>query len=529
MNPTRQMLNRLGAADSSDRVRRIVIIAGRKSHGPNDNGVHDYPAQARLVDDALRRSTLGNRLSILRAEDDAWPTEAIAAADCLVVISDGRDGDDLPFAEASHIGSPERIAEVEAAVARGAGVVPVHFATFVSERDLERVLRWQGAAFQWEQGGKRDWYSRITWGDGVLDLLVEGHPVLRGVAAIRLREEYYHRLAFHADAVPLIAVRALPGVNVREQTVAWAIERADGGRGFGTTMVHSLDSLRHEGLRKLLLNGIAWAAGAEVPAEGLQVAFSEREDVNHRLGLGPAPTPIRVAVLVGNNAHRWHNWPETTAALLRAWGDDPRITVRVHTDPADLVTALADRDVLVLNWCNWDDPVGLTKATRDVIQAFTARGGGVFVHHFSNGACHASLPNAGASDWPWYRTLVRRVWEHRAIAPGTSSHDRYRSFEVRAKGDHPLVAGLPTCTIEDELYWRQHGSEPIEPLLVATSEETGAEEPLAWTYEVGAGRVVQSLLGHSEKTYEAGAMRAFARRVIAWCARRAIHGPGDGP
>lgn len=516
-----------GATDHSHRLRRIVVLAGRKSHGPDDNGIHDYPAQARLLEDALRRSSVGAQLAIVRAENDTWPAEAIAEADCIVVISDGRDGD-LPYAEASHLSSPERIAAVEAAVAGGAGVVAVHFATFASERDLESVLRWQGGAFQWEQGGKREWYSRITWAAGVLDLLAEEHPVLRGVAASRLHEEYYHRLALHPAAVPLVAVRALPG-DSREQTVAWALERATGGRGFGTTMAHSLDSLRHDGLRTLLLNGIVWAAGAAVPADGMLVPFAEREDVNHRLGLGPVPAPIRVAVLTGNNAHRWHNWPETTAALLRAWGDDPRITARVHTDPADLETALADRDVLVLNWCNWQDPAGLSAATRAAIQAFTARGGGVFVHHFANGACHPSLPGAGASDWPWYRTLVRRVWEHRNIAPGVSSHDPYRSFEVRAKSGHPLVAGFPACTIEDELYWRQHGTEPIDPLLVATSQQTGAEEPLAWAYQVDNARVVQSLLGHSAKTYEAGAMRAFARRAVAWCAGRAIHGPADGP
>jgi len=503
-------------------------VAGRKSHGPDDNGIHDYPAQARLLEDALRRCPLGGGLEILRAENGDWPSAAIAEADALVVIGDGRDGD-LPYEEAAHLGSPERIASVEAAVARGMGLVPVHFATFTAERDLEHALRWQGAAFQWEQNGKRDWYSRITWATGVFDLMSGTHPVLRGVEAGGLREEYYHRLAFHPAAVPLIAVRALPGADIREQAVAWAVERADGGRGFGTTMVHSLDSLRHDGLRTLLLNGVVWAAGAEVPTEGLRVPFAEREDVNHRLGLGPAPAPIRVAVLAGNASHRWHNWPESTAALLRAWGDDPRITARVHTDPSDLAAALDDRDVLALNWCNWQDPVGMPEAARAALVAFTERGGGVFVHHFANGACHASLAGASASDWPWYRTLVRRVWEHRPTAPGPSSHDRYRTFDVRVVSGHPLVAGLPAFAVEDELYWRQHGTEPIEPLMVAKSEATSAEEPLAWAYEVGAGRVVQSLLGHSARTYDAAAMCVFARRAVAWCASRAIHGPADGP
>jgi type 1 glutamine amidotransferase len=119
------------------------------------------------------------------------------------------------------------------------------------------------------------------------------------------------------------------------------------------------------------------------------------------------------------------------------------------------------------------------------------------------------------------------VWEHRDIAPGKSSHDRYGSFEVKPVGRHPLAAGLPAFGVEDELYWRQHGDESIEPLLVATSNVTGAQEPLAWAYEVNQARVVQSLLGHSGATYAAGPSRAFVRRVIAWCARRAIHGSLD--
>lgn len=521
-------MSALGAEDSTARMRRVVLVAGRKSHGPDGNGIHDYPAQVRLIHDALQRSALGARLSITRAEDDAWPETAIAEADGLVIIGDGRDGN-LDFATASHLASDTRKAQVEAAVARGMGVAAIHFSTFAAEREMPMVLSWQGACFHWEQQGKRDWNSKITWAKGTLDALAPEHPVLRGVANAPLFEEYYHKLAFHPRARPLIAVRALPGENDKERTVAWALERESGGRGFGTTMGHSLDSFRHGGVRTLVLNGIAWMAGLDLPADGLQVSFAEREEVDHRLGLGPAPAPIRVAVLAGNAAHRWHNWPESTAALLRAWSDDPRITARVHTDPNDLPSSLSDRDVLVLNWCNWKDPAGMPDAAKEALQAFVARGGGVFVHHFANGACNASLPEATESDWPWYRTLVRRVWDHRPIAPGPSGHDRYGTFEVKARTSHPLVAGLRTFQVEDELYWRQHGSEPIEPLMTARSTETGCDEPLVWAYEVGDARVVQSLLGHSGKTYDAAAMRVFARRAVAWAAQRAIHGSADGP
>jgi len=32
--------------------------------------------------------------------------------------------------------------------------------------------------------------------------------------------------------------------------------------------------------------------------------------------------------------------------------------------------------------------------------------------HFANGAFHYSLRKAAASDWPGYRQVVRRVWNH---------------------------------------------------------------------------------------------------------------------
>lgn len=515
-------MSALGAADRGERPRRVVILAGSKSHGPAGNGIHDYAAQARLLADCLARCQLGAHLAVRLAEDGAWPSAAIAQADAVVVISDGRDGD--AYADAVHLADPGRMAELEAAVARGAGICVLHFATFTPERDLATALRWQGGAFAWEQGGRREWRSRITWATGMLDRCGE-HPVTRGVGGGPLREEYYHRMVLHPRSVPLVAVRALPGESADERVVAWALEREEGGRGFGTGMGHSLDSLRHDGLRTLLLNGIVWSAGLEPPADGSRADFAEREAVDARLGLRPDPGPIRVALLAGNAAHRWHHWPETSGALLAAWAEDARISPRLHTDPADLVEGLADRDVLVLNWANWKDPVGIPERARAALRAFTERGGGVVVLHFANGACHPSLPGAEASDWPWYRTLVRRVWEHRDLAPGPSRHDRFRRFAVTPRGDHPLVAGLRGFEVEDELYWRQHGTEPIEPLLTARSEESGVDEPLLWTYPVGRARVAQCLLGHSAAAWSAPAMRVLARRMVAWCADRALHGP----
>jgi len=63
-----------------------------------------------------------------------------------------------------------------------------------------------------------------------------------------------------------------------------------------------------------------------------------------------------------------------------------------------------------------------------------------------------------------------------------------------------------------ELYFRQDGTEPVEPLITASSKVTKKNEPLAWTYHYGKGRIFQTLLGHSEKTYDSFAATEMLRR-----------------
>jgi hypothetical protein len=82
------------------------------------------------------------------------------------------------------------------------------------------------------------------------------------------------------------------------QHVAWAVERADGGRGFGFTGGHWHWNWGHPMQRRLVLNAIAWAAKAEVPANGIATprvtiedleANNEEDPSNVWLGLPPAP------------------------------------------------------------------------------------------------------------------------------------------------------------------------------------------------------------------------------------------------
>ena len=240
----------------------------------------------------------------------------------------------------------------------------------------------------------------------------------------------------------------------------------------------------------------------------------------------PRPERVRVLILAGNDAHKWHNWEKTTPRIRKALELDPRITADVATDAEVLAKKdLGAYDVILLNsYCNWNDPSGLSEKAKGAFVRFLKDGGGLVLVHFANGAFHYSLPKAGDSDWPEYRKVVRRVWNHTPKkGKPVSSHDAFGTFMVlptRAK--HSVTAGLGRFEVADELYFNQDGDEPIEPLIQAESKVTKRMEPLAWTYAYGKGRIFQTLLGHSEKTYDAFEAREMLRRACAWAARRPV-------
>jgi type 1 glutamine amidotransferase/cytochrome c2 len=519
--------------DAAAAPKRILIIAGKKSHGPEGNGIHDYLWSARLIKVMLENSSAADQVEVEVARD-GWPEkqESIEQADSIMIISDGRDGD--LYEEAPHLSSPERIELISKQVRRGCGLVTFHFSTFAPDRYAEQILDWVGGYFDWENEGKRDWYSAIQVADTAVELATPTHAVSRGVKPFKMKEEFYFNLRFHpvvGGMVPLLRVPSLPGRDESGKVVAWARERPQGGRGFGTTCGHFYENWRQEEFRRLILNGLVWSTGLDVPATGVQARFFERGEIDQALEgkRGAAPSsldkrPIRVLMIAGNEAHEWHNWKKTTPAIQALLEKDPRVRVDVRNEIETLGKVdLAEYQAVLLNYCNWQDPKRLSETSQRAFVDYLQKGGGLVVVHFANGAFHFSLPGAGESDWPEYRRMVRRVWDHQGKGESQSGHDAFGLFEVKPTSvPHPVTAGLGPFTVTDELYFRQAGEERIEPLLVARSKVTDRDEPLAFAYRYGQGRVFQTLLGHSEKTYDSFEAREILRRSIAWVADRPV-------
>ena len=78
-------------------------------------------------------------------------------------------------------------------------------------------------------------------------------------------------------------------IGGKDQTVAWVLERKgpNGGRSFGTTLGHFHDNFRIEAFRRMIVNGILWSAGLEVPKDGAKVSATKEE-----LTL-PPPSPAK--------------------------------------------------------------------------------------------------------------------------------------------------------------------------------------------------------------------------------------------
>ena len=64
----------------------------------------------------------------------------------------------------------------------------------------------------------------------------------------------------------------------REEVLAWAVERSDGGRGFGFTGAHFHRNWGNENFRKIILNALLWTAHAEVRATHQSAAGGTTKD-----------------------------------------------------------------------------------------------------------------------------------------------------------------------------------------------------------------------------------------------------------
>jgi len=251
--------------------KKIVFIAGKPSHGPGD---HEHRAGCLLLQSCLQNTP--GVTSVVYS--NGWPDKADAfdGTDTVVVYADGGSGH--PLLQQDHLKTVGELMD------KGVGLVCLHYGVEpTTEKGQKEFLDWIGGAFE------VNWSVNPHWMADFKDL--PKHPITRGVKPFKIQDEWYFHMRFRdgmKDVTPILS--AVPDASttnrndgphegnpaVREavkrgeiQVVAWAAERANGGRGFGFTGAHFHRNWGDDNFRKTVLNAILWTAKVEVPTDGV--------------------------------------------------------------------------------------------------------------------------------------------------------------------------------------------------------------------------------------------------------------------
>jgi trehalose utilization protein len=267
----------LPPADFKGKV--ILLVAGKASHGPGD---HEFFAGTALLMDMLKQ-TPGVWPIMAR---DGWPKneKLIDLADTLVFYMDGRNGHPVV--------KENRLDRIDARMKQGVGWVNLHYAVDYLPEHGKRVLGWMGGFYE------PNWSTNPHWDAEIRSL--PKHPITRGVKPFTVNDEWYYNMRFLEDQKNVTPIlQAIPPDSTRKdgrataetkkylgqnrmETMAWAYDRADGGRGFGFTGGHAHRNWADENFRRLVTNAILWTAKIDIPETGAKVDF-DVENLNKNL------------------------------------------------------------------------------------------------------------------------------------------------------------------------------------------------------------------------------------------------------
>ena len=264
---------------------KVLFIAGHASHAPGD---HEHRAGCMLLAKKLMEAMPNVDAQVTYYD---WPKDekVFDGVSTVVMYCDGGSG---------HYAN-QHLDFLQGLVDKGVGIVCIHYAVEVpADPSGKKFLDWIGGYFE------ANWSVNPHW-TATFDKLPK-HQITSGVVPFTINDEWYYHMRFPAEmknVTPILT--ALPGPdtltrkdgphegnpevrkavleNKEPQHMAWAIERPDGGRGFGFTGAHFHRNWQDDNFRKLVLNAIAWTAKLDVPNEGVVTKTPTDEEMKANL------------------------------------------------------------------------------------------------------------------------------------------------------------------------------------------------------------------------------------------------------
>lgn len=246
----------LNAWDSSGTKRepdkKRVVLLWQKPDG-HPKGTHEYELGQKILKRELDKFAA---LEVVLANaDDPWREgpEILAKTDGVVLfVSEG-----ARWLNAN----PDRLAAFQACAKRKAGLNVLHWGMGTKEaKNIEPFVQLFGGC----HGGPDRKYQVVS-----TDAKIAGnkHPILNGLGDFKARDEFYYTLKFAKTKTPLLNAT----IDGEPQTVAWALERADGGRSFGFSGLHFHENWQMPEYRRLVTQGVLWTLNEAIPKEGIVV------------------------------------------------------------------------------------------------------------------------------------------------------------------------------------------------------------------------------------------------------------------
>jgi type 1 glutamine amidotransferase len=268
---------------------KIVLIAGKPSHGP---GAHEFNAGTKLLVKCLKETPGIEPVFVA----GGWPSDegVFQGAKAVVFFMDG--GGNHPMIQGDRLETMRRL------MAEGVGLVCLHYAVEVPKgKPGDAFLDWLGGYYETGYSTNPHWTADIK--------TLPDHPITRGVHPFSINDEWYYNMRFRPDmkgVTPIVVAKPddatrkgtsssprgpyphVVAASGRDEVLAWAVERPDGGRGFGFTGAHFHKNWGNPDFRTLVLNAIVWSAKLDVPSSGVQCNVSD-EELEKNLDPKPAP------------------------------------------------------------------------------------------------------------------------------------------------------------------------------------------------------------------------------------------------
>ena len=257
---------------------KIVLIAGRPSH---PKGAHEFNAGMKLLTKCL--SEVPGVKPVFVA--GGWPKDETVFEDAKAIIFFMDGGGGHPIIQEDHL------AKIGKLMDQGVGLACMHYGVEVpTAKGGQEFLDWIGGYYEDRFSTNPHWTAEIK------DL--PNHPITRGVKPFAVEDEWYYNIHFRPEmkgVTPILIAKPsdetrlgksasprgpynhIVAANGRDEILAWAVERPDGGRGFGFTGGHFHKNWGNDDFRTLVLNAIVWTAKLDIPADGIKSTVSADE------------------------------------------------------------------------------------------------------------------------------------------------------------------------------------------------------------------------------------------------------------